>query len=120
MIDVSEIIDDPDFASLISVTSLGMGSYANEGAFTPGVPVTRDWMATVQPASQADKDNYLAEGERQDSAIRIWSRQNLHAADGAGVLADTLVWQGQNYRVAFSKPWDLHGYYFVIAVGYVS
>lgn len=119
MIDVSELMQDPDFASMIEVTRQGAGSYANEGVFTPGASVVSSWPAVVQPANAADITNFLPEGERTNNVIKIYSAQLIQMSDGESVQADTLVWQGASYRVAFSKPWNLHGYYFVLAVGYV-
>ena len=53
MIDVSELLDDEDFASTITVSRLGAGSFANEGVFSPGAPVVTSWDAVVQPVEDA-------------------------------------------------------------------
>jgi hypothetical protein len=73
----------------------------------------------VQPATQNDILNFLPEGERQSNAIRIYAAGMLVMGNGDDKQSDVIIWNGDYYRVAFSKPWDAFGYWFAIAVGFV-
>lgn len=118
MIDISELIDDHDFAQTFTVTR-ATGSFANEGRFsTTTTDITKTGI--IQPASYEDQVKYLPEGQRQANAIRIWCRDEIVQADGKGALSDVITWGGGKHRVAFSKHWNQHGYWFAIAVGYAN
>lgn len=116
MIDVSELMSDPDFAQPFQVVR-STGSFANEGEYTR-TPTTLNMTGVIQPATTEDVTNFLPEGERQKSAIRIWCAQEIRMADGNGAEADEIVWQGKRHRVAHAKPWNTQGYWFAIAVGH--
>ena len=98
MIDVSELIDDPDFATTFQVRRR-TGSFANEGAYST-TETTLTKTGVIQPASQDDRVAYLPEGERTLDAIRIWCRDEIQMADGKGKQSDVVVWNGQHHRVA--------------------
>lgn len=119
MIDISELMDDPDFASTITVTRAGVGAFVGEGIWAQGSSITFDMTAIVQPASAEDMAEFLADGEREKGAKRVWSAAPLIMADGKGMQSDLFVHEGLTYRVAFSKPWELHGYSYSIGVSYV-
>lgn len=119
MIDVSELMQDPDFASMVQILRPGMPTVANEGVYTPGEDEVINRVMIVQPASAEDRVNYLPEGERQLDAVKIYSDQLLNMADGDQVQSDKIIWLGNNFRIAFAKPWQQHGFYFAIGVGYV-
>lgn len=118
MIDVSELIDDPDFATTFTVKRRS-GTFANEGKYTT-TETTLTKAGVVQPASADDQVKYLPEGERRQHAIRVWCRDEIQMADGKGKESDVVVWNGNQYRVGFSQPWSVHGYWFAIAVGYAN
>lgn len=120
MIDISDIVGDPDFTQTITVQRV-TGAYVpgGEGEITK-TEATLTRRAVVQPATADDVVQYLPEGERTDQAIRIWCTQDIRMSDGALIYSDVVVWQGQRYRVEFSKPWQQHGYWFAIAVATTS
>jgi hypothetical protein len=114
MIDISEVVADSDFVEPITVYRV-TGALSNEGEITKSeVAIAR--IAVVQPASKDDMVSYVPEGERTDEAIRIWCTQDLRMSDGNSIHSDIIEWSGKRYRVAYSAPWQQHGYYFVIAV----
>ncbi len=119
MIDISELMDDPDFASAIVVTRAGTATRDADGVLSFRPPAVAPLTAIVQPASAADKTDFLPEGERQGNAVKLWSRTPVLMADGEGQQADTFIYLNGNYRVAYSKTWDQHGFHFAIATGYV-
>lgn len=116
MIDVSELVTDPDFAQSFQIERF-TGTW-DEGRFIQNEPTVLDAFGVVQPASSEDAVAYLPEGERQNNMIRVWSPHEIRMADGKDQLSDNILWQGEWHRVAYSKPWQTQGYWFAIAVGY--
>lgn len=116
MIDVSELMTDPDFARAFQVRRM-TGSYANEGEWSE-TATTLNKTGVIQPATSEDAINFLPEGERQKNLIRIWCAEEIRMGDGDGKCSDEVIVDGQYYRVAFSKPWGANGYWFAIAVGF--
>ncbi len=117
MIDVSELLSDPDFAQPFTIQRT-TGGFANEGEYSTADPTDIPAFGVIQPASSADMVRFLPEGERQKNTISIWSPVLIQMADGQGQESDVIIWQGQYYRVAFSKPWQTQGYWFAMAVGF--
>lgn len=118
MIDVSELIDDPDFASEFTVFR-DSGSFV-EGEWVKNAPSQLPMIGVVQPATSEDMLRFLPEGERQKNVIRIWCRQKIQMANGKDEQSDVVVWNCDYHRVAYSKPWGKNGYWFAIAVGFVN
>lgn len=114
MIEISELMTDPDFAQPFVIRRVS-GAFAGEGEFTR-TETTVNASGVIQPASEDDL-KMLPEGERSDSAIKVYSKTELRRGDGAGTESDVIEWLGKRYRVMQSKPWQLHGYYFAIATG---
>lgn len=119
MIDVSEVVSDPDFQTPLHITRTAPGTTNDDGVFIPGLPQDFDIMACTQPAKPADMIAQYPEGERQVNAIKIYSPVPILMADGNGQQSDILIWQGQPYRVDKSMPWGVSGYWFVMASGFV-
>lgn len=120
MIDVSEIIGDPDFNTTIHVVRPAAGAFQDEGVWTPGGSATEyDQIVIVQPAKKDDLVKYVPEGERQNDAVQVWANPGLNMSDGNGLDSDTFIYNGGNYRVAFTKKWDDNGFRWSIGVGYV-
>ena len=117
MIDVSELVTDPDFAQPFQVERF-VGSFMDEGEYVRGEPKLLDLFGVVQPATKEDAVAFLPEGERQQNMIRVWCNQELRMSDGQGKECDNIIWQGQWHRVAFSELWSTQGYWFAIAVGF--
>lgn len=118
MIDVAELMDDPDFASEFQIKR-HVGAFAEEGEFSTAETLL-DRVGVVQPAKADDVVRYLPEGERQGNHIAIWCAEDVLMANGSDRESDVVVWDGEYYRVAFSKQWKLHGYWFAIATGFVN
>lgn len=113
MIDVSELMDDPDFSTDYQIVRAGVGGYVNEGEWSPGVPSTINRFSPVQPTKPEDMIEYLPEGERDSGAITVWSREELILREAD---SDIILYNGNSYRVAHQRPWLRNGYWQVIAV----
>lgn len=118
MIDMSEIVSDPDFAQAFTVQRQSAGTFANEGEFTTS-STTLSRFGTIQPSKSEDLVKFLPEGERQGNFITIHCAEDVLMGNGSDQQSDIVIWRGDYYKVAFSKPWDMHGFWFAIAQGYV-
>lgn len=116
MIDVSELMDDPDFTKCFTVKR-------------PKVTLSPDGMAStaytqfdiagiVQPADPDDLAS-LPEGTRLDDMISVWSHEIIRGADGKSRESDVLIIDGKFYRVVKVENRLDNGYIRVFAEGYV-
>ena len=112
LLDVSEILFDPDFMDanipvIRSVRTMVNGRTVD----TPGQYVMT---ANIQPSSAADLRR-LPEAERIGSFITVVTQfklQPLTSTNGP----DIVVWQGNNFRVKSVNDWSQYGNGFVNAV----
>jgi hypothetical protein len=113
MIDVSDVVNDPDFATAFTIQR-SAGSFV-DGVWNPGTPTNVAMWGSIQPAS--DKEvSALPEGDQISAAIKVYSTQPIYttAANPAGV-SDIVVWNNEQYRVLKLLPWQGNGYYRAIA-----
>lgn len=131
MIDLSELMTDPDFGPVAfnvtrySAAALDVSGGPTDGQWILGSPTEIAMQGVVEPASQNDLVKWLPEGERQGNFIRIWCATELIMGDGKTVQSDiiTLTEEVVGYdafKIAFAKRWQAFGYWFVIAQGYVT
>lgn len=114
MIDLSELMSDPDFTQAF-ILRRRTGGFANEGEFTQAAPVEMPLVGAIQPASPADIVRFQAEGERRQAIIRVWSATQMNTSDGQGQQPDEIVWRGSVYRVIECVPWADNGFWKVFA-----
>lgn len=117
MINVAELITDPDFATTFTRERVD-GGFVN-GRWVNNAPVQLSVVGIIQPATSPDDLEPLPEGERANEAIRIWSLIEIRKGDGESVLSDYVIFGGNKYRVYAVKPWALNGFYqsFAVSVG---
>lgn len=116
MMDMSDVVAWDDIQLPFTVLRPAVGTMV-EGRYTEGTPVSLSRVGVIQPVSAQDAINFLPEGERQNNAITIFCTEDINMGDGMDVRPDEVVFDGQTYRVAFSKNFKHHGYWRVIAVG---
>lgn len=116
MIEMSELISDPDFAGSISIIRETVALI--EGAATTQQQRFDGISAIVQPATQADILTFAEEGERQGNWISVWCEQELRQGDGQDLYSDVIVYDGQYYRIAKAKRRDRNGFYRAWAKGF--
>lgn len=119
MVDVSELMNDPDFAETIVLRRPLAAQFAADGgsaaAYAPDVNIT----AIVQPAD-AQQISSLPEGSIGPGAIKsVWSATDLRMADGSTTEADVLVIDGLSFKVVGEERWDDNGYRFVLAAQFI-
>lgn len=116
MIDVSSIINDPDFNLPFSRISV-VGSYdASDNWSTQ--PATPENMNGIVLPSKLDELKFLPEGERLAGSISVYCLTELQMGDGQTKQADLIEFQGQWYRVAFTRYYAQCSLWYAICVRY--
>jgi hypothetical protein len=106
MIDVDELLVDPDFTQLVDIiTSI---ETVNSGGLAVRTLKTDSGVVAIVQSNGGEKLIRLADGSRISDAINIWCRHSLHAAT-AKTAADIVVWEGQRYVVKVSNDWSQYG-----------
>lgn len=118
MIDVSELVSDPDFAQDFSMIRESVTLVEGEAQVTPAAAVPM--FGVIQPASAEDFTEFNVEGQREGAWIAIWCAAEIRMGNGKNQLGDIIVWRGSNYRVAKAKHWETQGYYKALANGYAN
>lgn len=117
LVDVSELMTDPDFAETIGIRRALAPTMSNEGvvtlAFAAQVPI----VAIVQPATEADL-KMLPEGVNLTDVICVWSAGEMSVADETGKGSDILIVNSKSYRVVKREDWVANGYQCVYAEGF--
>lgn len=115
MIDVSELVDDPDFAEPGGITVTRKAGTFVSGRFTPADTVVNA-TGTIQPM-ESKEIAQLPQADQIVGAIKLWSKTELLTAranpDG---LADEVVWNGQNWKIWTVRNFGANGHYAYTAV----
>lgn len=117
MIDVAELMQDPDLAQAFQVERSG-GAFV-EGEWIPAAPVVSTKTGIVQPAKREDTLAMLPEGVRLGNMIVVYCDEELRIDNADTQRSDVIVWHGNPYRVIAAKPWRDHGFWLVWAEGFV-
>ena len=114
MINLSEIVNDDDFAQeFVIMRSSGgswqAGKWVNE---TTGIP---GW-GVIQPSTPEELDQ-VPEGDRVKGMMSFHSEAPLFKTHTRGPndkfagTSDIICWRGQNFRLVKVFPWEDFGYY---------
>lgn len=111
MIDLSEVVNDPDMGESYTIIR-------NSGKFVAG-----GWQVTntseikafgiVSVASSRDLKQ-VPEGDRIEAAMVFYSITEMMMTR-EGATSDILRWEGEEYRVLKSSPYGTRGYWKAIA-----
>lgn len=116
MIDVAELMRDPDFAQPFQVERAG-GAF-DEGEWVAAAPQILDMVGILQPATREDTLAILPEGSRLGNMIVAYCDEELRVDDADAHRSDVIVWRGKPHRVIASRPWIDHGFWKVWAEGF--
>lgn len=116
MIDVSELIHDPDFAQTITVTR-SRGEWS-QGEFTTTsqtltltgivIPDTKEMAQTPQgDLIQGDIEIYTHE--------KLYTTQLRESITDREYISDEVTWRGANYKILKPKDRRDNGYFFSVA-----
>lgn len=119
MIDVSELIGDPDFFRTIGRRRVTGTTFANEGVASPTYGPAVDIDACVQPSSP-DIVKTLPEGVRIEDTVMVFTAcGTLQEGDQTGKASDVLIVDGKSYRLIQLEDWEANGYQMAIAERFV-
>lgn len=113
MIDVSDIITDPDFAQPFTVRRES-GGHFGEGGWIAGRITEIPMSGPVVPSSPEELEQ-VPEGDRVTEARTFYATRPILRTRESG-LSDIIRWNGSDYRVV--RVWDrsAHGFYKAVAV----
>lgn len=100
-LDVSDILSDPDFSEMISVTRTIKS--APIGGLTQSTTSTFTLTAVVQPATSDDLQRMI-DVERLTGAITIYA-----AGPDALLASDVIAWRGRVYTIHQTDDWSQYG-----------
>jgi hypothetical protein len=114
MINVGELLTDPDFAQAFTIKrssgAFGLGGFLATTSNVRGAGVIT--VATEEDLMQ------VPEGDRVTGSMMFYSRKPIYAtrAGSAAGLSDLIAWRGQTYRIAKVFPYQDYGFYKAIGV----
>lgn len=96
MIDVRELLTDPDFVAPIRIVRIVRG--VDDRGRTTETETEDTIQGSVQPATPRERE-VLPEADRIKESLTIWTVAEVGEAD-------RLFWQGTAYRVASIETWN--------------
>lgn len=114
MIDVSEILNDPDICQEFTILRSTDGKFVMGGWEDKTQQIPGYGAITVASSKQLEM---LPEGDRPSGAMAFYSTQELFTThvDPKPGTSDILLWRGEKYRIMQVKPWIDFGYWLAIA-----
>jgi hypothetical protein len=114
MIDVSDILGDPDFAMLLSVKR-SSGSWARGGFAATTSTLTIS--GYVNAAASKDIEQ-VPEGDRATGVMTFYSPQPLYVTqtNPAAGLSDVITYNGEDYRLMHVWNRSANGFYKAVGV----
>ena len=108
MLNVSELLQDPDFAQPFSIQR-SSGAFVS-GGFETITTTVAAW-GVILPASDQDLAQVPA-GDRVTGTISIHTAQQLFQTHGGSQpgLSDVIAWNGETYRILQLFPYQDFGY----------
>lgn len=114
MIDVSEIVNDPDMCSTFSVKRT-TGAFA-AGCWQPNTSTIINTFGAVRNVSGKELE-MIPEADRAHEAITVRTATQLFVTNQDGdQISDILQWQGANYRLLRIKQYEEQGYWYAEGV----
>lgn len=115
MINVGEIINDPDLCQSFTV-SRSSGQFG-AGGWMENAPTSLTLLGVITP-STADELQQVPEGDRVTGAMTFYSTVILFEThdDSQSGTSDILTWRGQKYRIVRVFPYEDYGYNKAVAV----
>lgn len=112
LINVGELIDDPDFAQSFTITRRS-GTWEN-GRFIP-VETTIEASGIISPQDTSELD-LAPDGSMIRGRIKVWTHTQLYITiqdtpTGESYISDEVNWQGNQYLVILDNNYSDYGYY---------
>ena len=107
MINVSDIVSDPDFNEPLVIMRSSGGQFGLGGFTDTPVPIKTYGIAT--PAKPEELQQ-VPEGSRVSGMMTFRSVTPFFLSnESTATNADIVVWRGLNYRIIYVFPWDHFG-----------
>lgn len=119
MLNLSEVVNDDDFAQEFQIMRSSGGSWIAGRWVTNTINVPG--FGIIQPSTPEELDQ-VPEGDRVKGAMSFHSETVLFEThttasnDQFAGTSDIISWQNQNYRLIKVFPWEDFGYYKAIGV----
>lgn len=116
MIDVSELITDPDFVQPQPVTvQRATGSWDGSGIYSP-TPFNVLYLVMIIEQMTPSQVLAMPEGERDHEYITCWSNAPLLASDGiTDQQCDVILWKNKPWRVIRCADRSDNGFWEAVA-----
>lgn len=122
MINVAEIVNDPDFAQVFSISRSSNGAFDDSGVWQDS-KVAVPMYGVIQPAT-AKELLQVPEGDRVKEVKSFHSSQEMIVTETTGLtdpnaaISDIVIWPttGEQYRLVKLYPWQDFGYYKALGV----
>lgn len=110
MIDVSDIINDPDVAQPTPFTVVRQSGVYVNGVFT--TTATNLYLdGTIQPMTSKEIAS-MPGGDSITGGIKVWSTTQLRVASKENSqIADEVVWRGERWKTERIRNFTENGYY---------
>lgn len=124
MINIAELLKDPDFTQLVQVNRR-TNSFVSSGGAAGEVQidtVLRTVRMCVQPLKDADDLSVLPEGQRSSKMMKFYAAEVLYCDDGdqatgsGQAVFDMVMWNGEKYKLLHIRYWSDYGYWEAIGV----
>lgn len=118
MINISELIQDPDFQQNFNVQRT-IGDWVTGRFIT--TPTLIPFSGVIEPLNTRDMQQ-VPEGDTITGAINVYTNAPIYTTkllleSGAdGMLADEMIWQGERYKILTVQNYSDWGYYKATAV----
>ncbi len=113
--DVSCVLDDPDFLTTIRIQRRGEGSYVDGeyvASFSPG-----SFEIDAVVYQQDGKDfRTVPEGERLSGSHTIFSKERLRGSSNVHEADQVIDYRGFNWQIRLAEDWSQYGYFKSLAV----
>jgi hypothetical protein len=114
-INVSELIQDPDFAQRFQIERHEQGTFL-DGLYSSLTRVI-DVYGIIQPY-QPKTVEYAPNGDQITGDIKIWLLEEIFTTridENDSGISDIIVYKNDRYKVTYVKDWQEHGYYSAVA-----
>lgn len=114
MINIAEVITDPDFAQAYTLTR-SSGQFG-AGSWMENTPTTVSMYGPIVPTSDEDLQQ-VPEGDRATGMLTFYSTERIYRThtDGTPGTSDIITWQGDKWRVIYIKNLSDYGAWKAIA-----
>lgn len=119
LVNVSEIITDPDFCQDFIVRRRSGGRFQS-GGFVPGSEVEVAMSGAIVPLSGKELE-LIPEAERVKGTMGFWTTSDNPIYTTRNLtndkdISDVIVWQGETYKILNVDPYSDYGYYHAVGV----